>query len=420
MSESDITAFTANWNRAIFIDDVIDDDLVRELGPTILRLRQESNDPITVGINSPGGSLDSLDILLGLLTGPTLSGARGKIITVVTNNAYSAAANFLAFGDYSIALRHAKILYHDVRYSGMDDVTPAKALMAAKSLKDANDNFSLRLADKIVGRLVWIYMDLSPKFEETNKKYPRTHKRYEESLSSYGKVDGGFNFDMASFATCLFAKLSRENDQLIDKVMNRLSQWIALTTLATGMPSYREKGSRRSGLLDGVKVLHQLFNGEQEDFKSSEADLKLLLTLLMGEMAQKSSSNRSFQGSLEEATRNFVLMQSMNDEKHGKAAMRLMLQNSVLFRGEMSKEEFDGKTRQEKEAIFTKAIPTAQLFWLFCALLCRELFEGEHILKPNDAQLLGLVNEVAGGGEVESPREYSVRTNEEVQEPVSQ
>src|SRR3989338_859371 len=119
MSKLDIEDLSANWNRAIFINEEIDDELVRKLTPTILKLRQENNEPITVGINSPGGSLDSLDILLGLLTGPTQNGERGKIVTVATNSAYSAAANFLAFGDNSVALRHSQILYHDVRYGGI-------------------------------------------------------------------------------------------------------------------------------------------------------------------------------------------------------------------------------------------------------------------------------------------------------------
>lgn len=54
-------------------------------------------------------------------------------------------------------------------------------------------------------------------------------------------------------------------------------------------------------------------------------------------------------------------------------------------------------------------MPNAQLFWLFCVSLCRELFEGEHTLKPIDAQLLGLVDEVAGGGPIETKREYRTR-----------
>jgi hypothetical protein len=50
------------------------------------------------------------------------------------------------------------------------------------------------------------------------------------------------------------------------------------------------------------------------------------------------------------------------------------------------------------------------LFWCFCVLLCRELFRGDHIISPWESQLLGLVNEVAGGGRVESYREWRVRS----------
>lgn len=207
MNKPDTLNLSVNWNRAIFINEEINDELVNRLAPTILLLRQENNEPITIGINSPGGSLESLDILIELLTGPTQNGERGEIVTVATNCAYSAAANFLAFGNYSIALKHSKILYHDVRYSGIRDVTPEIALKAAKSLKEANDAFSLRLANKIIRRLVWIYLDLRSKFEETNKKHPDYLKKYDSVVSSFApKVDGHHIVDMASFATCLFAR----------------------------------------------------------------------------------------------------------------------------------------------------------------------------------------------------------------------
>src|SRR5688500_5078364 len=103
---------SANWDRAIHIDEVINEQLVRKLTPVILKLRQESNEPITVAINSPGGSLASLDTILGLLQGPTQFSNTCSIITVVTNKAYSAAANLLALGSYSLALQHSNVLFH--------------------------------------------------------------------------------------------------------------------------------------------------------------------------------------------------------------------------------------------------------------------------------------------------------------------
>lgn len=416
MNKPDTLNHSVNWNRAIFINDEINDELVNKLAPTILLLRQENNEPITIGINSPGGSLESLDILIELLTGPTQNGVRGEIVTVATNCAYSAAANFLAFGNYSIALKHSKILYHDVRYSGIRDVTPEKALNAAKSLKEANDAFSLRLANKIIRRLVWIYIDLRSEFEETNKKYPGYFKKYDDAVSSFApKVDNEHIVDMASFATCLFAKLSRDNDSLISRVMDQLRRWIVLTNLAKKAPSYKLKGSRISGLLDGIRHMHKMLDGAPEKFESLEDNLKLLLTLLTGEIADENSSNRSFQENLDTATRDFILMQSMNDHKHRLSAIRLMIDHDTIFLGKNTRKEFESKSDDERRIILEQALPSAQLFWLFCALLCRELFEGEHILNPSDAQLLGLVDEVAGGGPVESRREFRIKVAKESQ-----
>jgi ATP-dependent protease ClpP protease subunit len=112
-----------------------------------------------VGIDSPGGSLAALDVLIGLLTGATQTGERGTTITVATNRAFSAAANLLAFGSYAVALQHSQVLYHDVRWGGLEDVTPSKARDAAKALQDANDRFALRLARRIILRFVWAYID---------------------------------------------------------------------------------------------------------------------------------------------------------------------------------------------------------------------------------------------------------------------
>lgn len=47
---------TIDWNRCIHVNGTIDEELLSRVTPKILSLRQESNDPITVDINSPGGS----------------------------------------------------------------------------------------------------------------------------------------------------------------------------------------------------------------------------------------------------------------------------------------------------------------------------------------------------------------------------
>ena len=50
-----ISTLTINWNRSLIIDSNIDDQLVKALTPKILELRAQNSDPITIGINSPGG-----------------------------------------------------------------------------------------------------------------------------------------------------------------------------------------------------------------------------------------------------------------------------------------------------------------------------------------------------------------------------
>jgi len=410
MSSPKSSELTINWTRSIWIDTVIDEDLVKRLTPKILLLRQESDEPITVGIDSPGGSLSSLDTLLGLLTGPSQTASSGRIVTVATNKAYSAAANFLAFGTYSVAYRHAQVLYHDVRWGGMEDVTPEKARNAAKSLQDANDAFSLRLANRIIKRLIWTYIDISSEFENIQKKFPITHKKFKTIVSAFAqeKVEGGHSADVASFATYIYAKLSSQNDYLIKNVMDRLARWINFTKLAETAPTYRNKGSRVGGLLDGAQHLHKLLKGSPEHFKSSEKDLKLLLSLLVAEISSIKGQKVNFMQALEDSSREFSLLQSMNDSKHFKSATSLMLEHEDIFFGRKIKEELKGKSEQEQYVILSAAAPYAQLFWHFCVLICRELFEGEHVLKPNDAQLLGLIDEVAGGGPIQSRREFRV------------
>lgn len=403
-----IKPLTINWQRSLIITTPIDDDLVRKLTPQILALRQESCEPITIGIDSPGGSLASLDTLLGLLSGPDQDKTTIPIITVATNRAYSAAANFLAFGNYAVALKHAQILYHDVRFGGLEDVTPERARDAAKSLQDANDKFALRLAHRIIKRLIWIYVDLQKDFKKMQLTYPKIHMQISSAVATYApNTNGHESFDLASFATSLWARLSSQNDSLIQNVIERLERWIKLTKISKGTPTYRQKSSRIPGLLDGTRHLYKLLKGSSEDFESAEEDLKLLLTLIVTDLVHKKTERLSFQMLFERSIREFAILDSMNDSKHIKYASDLMLQHPYIF-FKIDSEDFKSKPEDEKAEILNKAEPHARLMWHFCVLLCRELFEGEHVLKPDDAQLLGLVDEVSGGGPIQSKREFWV------------
>ena len=404
-----ISTLTINWNRSLIIDSNIDDQLVKALTPKILELRAQNSDPITIGINSPGGSLASLEVLIGLLTGPDQNGNRVSIITVATHRAYSAAANLLAFGDYAIAQRHSTVLYHDVRYGKIEDVTPEKARGTARSLQAANDHFSLRLAHVIIRRLLWTYIDLSREFEATKSKFPNTHKKYKAIVEAFAPpVDADKSVDLACFATSLWAGLSAQNDELISKVMDRLKRWVHLNGLVKAVPSYRTKGSRLPGLLDGSLHLHKRFRGKSGHFDTCEPELKLFLSLVIADISDTKTERVNFPSALERATREFALRNSMNDPQHIGHAMDLMLGHKHIFLSGESNLDLAGRPEAERAKILATAFPHATLLWHFCVLLCRELFEGEHTLKPHDAQLLGLVDEVAGGGPITSLRDFKL------------
>lgn len=414
MSASPMERVTINWGRCIHIDDVIDDQYVNSLIPKILELRHQSNAPITVAINSPGGALAALDVLLGLLTGPDQDGQVCEIITVSVRNAYSAAANFLAFGNYAVALPHSEILFHDVRYSGMDDVTPASARIAAARLQNANEEFSLKLANRVFRRLVWNYVDFRQRFAEYQKKFPATYNIYSEVIAAcQTPEDADGRADIASFATALFAEVSRPSETLINATIARLSRWGLMTRVAKSLPKYRVKGSRRLGLLDGTKDLFDSIakakkNGSADEiWETAAPDIHLFLLLLVENVTKiESTKNYNFSKILEIVADDYKLIESINNPSHKNVITKNMLRHEHMFFKNEELKLVHGDDEDERKRLIEIARPNAQLFWYFCVLLCRELFDGEHILSPDDAQVLGIVDEVAGGGRVQSRRDY--------------
>lgn len=405
----------ANWSRSILVNADIDDDLIRRLTPEILRLRQESNDPITVGIDSNGGSLQSMDVLLGLLKGPDQNRQAPKIIMVVTNKAYSAAANMLAFGDYAVAYKHSTILFHDVRYDGLRDVTPDKAQASAKALKNSNHRHALRLAERCVARLMWNYMDLAANFVTDREKYPKAAKRYQEFLKDHIANSPDHPIKIHDFAVALFRATSSGSDQLIEQTMKRLGRWVEFNDMELAIPRNRLPKSRNAGLLDGPNLLfrhlHKKRSGGSrldeslalpEDFQN---EISAFISIAVSRVAEGKRQDISFNEILDEVFRDYEMIQSMNSMQQFRLISDFMIEHDFAFFGA----SFSKLTEEERDKAVQQAFPSARLFWYFCVLLCRCLFEGDHMLSPSDAQLLGIIDEVAGGGPVESLREFQLR-----------
>jgi ATP-dependent protease ClpP protease subunit len=145
--------------RAIYVTGIINDELVTELTPKILALQKESRDPISVYIDSRGGSPSSMETLLRLLdlTDQDQAGPC-DIITAVTTRAASAAADLLSSGDYAIAFPSSTVLHHGVRRVERDPLTLESTSLISELLRMYNDAYAMRLAQKIESRFSFRYV----------------------------------------------------------------------------------------------------------------------------------------------------------------------------------------------------------------------------------------------------------------------
>ena len=97
-------------NRNIFLTGEINGEMANNFLSQFLYLEQESEEPITIYINSPGGEVNA-----GLMIYDTIRGSRLPINMVCTGMAASMAAVLLAGGQKGrrYILRHSKVMIHE-------------------------------------------------------------------------------------------------------------------------------------------------------------------------------------------------------------------------------------------------------------------------------------------------------------------
>ena len=415
--------FTLDWNRAIHVHATIDDSLVKELTPIILRLKQDSTKPITVGIDSPGGSIAAVESLLGLLQSPDQDGNKTPIYTAATNRAYSAAASMLAFGDYAVAFPHSTILYHDVRYSDLEDVTPSKALKTARELERGNSAFAMRLANHACRRIIWVYLDLRSSFESARTKYASFAKKHDETFDKIISEGDEQKIDVVGFSLALFRKLSSPADKEIAiRALNLLSSWMQIERIETRLSEGGSSGNTPIDLVSGIDELVKAIKSMESKPESTppspethsvsidengRADIKLLMEVIARQFAADKCS-RIDESELDAIVEDYSFIKDINSSRHIHAVTKMMIDNGPLFFNESIADQLRGaKNHEERNNILAPIYPKARILWYYIVLVCKCLCRGEHILKPGDAQLLGLVDEVLGGGPIESRREFT-------------
>lgn len=94
-------------NRIILIDSEINDELAGIVTSQLLYLASKDTSPITIYINSPGGS-----VYAGFAIYDTIKYLSCQVNTVCTGAAMSMAAIIFLAGDKRLMLKHSRLMFH--------------------------------------------------------------------------------------------------------------------------------------------------------------------------------------------------------------------------------------------------------------------------------------------------------------------
>jgi ATP-dependent protease ClpP protease subunit len=356
-------AFRPNPSRAIYIQGVIEPRLVAELTPQIIKLTNESREPITVYIDSKGGSVASAELLLRLLTASNQDMAPPCwLITVVTSWAASAAADLLSSGNYAIAYPESTILYHGVRSSFNDPLTVEVASYLAESLKLSNDRYAMALARKSEWRFMYRFMTMRSEFDTFRTK----------------SKQAGMS-DLDCFLALTGEKLSKNAKKIVEQAKSRHQRYSALLThvLKFAMRSKRVSTGTRAAenesvIIRGIITFELKSNKDNPGWTFGDGGLSRLSDdfFLLKEYLESAQSEQF--RSICERWSPFVLSKSELDQLEAMPADEKAAQRLAIVQ------------------------PHFQPLWSFFVALCHALQEGENELTATDAFWLGLLDEIIG------------------------
>jgi ATP-dependent protease ClpP protease subunit len=150
--------YTPNRDRAIWIEGQLNDAMLERLRPQILVLTSQSRKPITVFVDSKGGSCEVGEGILRLLRRTTAEDTRvSRIITIAAPKAHSAAANLLSAGDFAIAYPGSTLVYHGARFPLSEPVLDGESgKRLSQTLPTLHEKDAAALARSSVQRFLFI------------------------------------------------------------------------------------------------------------------------------------------------------------------------------------------------------------------------------------------------------------------------
>lgn len=169
--------FRPDPNRAVHIQGEINSALIQRVVPQIISLQYKNRNPITVYIDSHGGVVDQMTTLVEFLKAKSQDGARScNIVTVVTREAFSAAALLLSTGEYALAYPNSSILYHGGRFMLADyPLTAERSTSFAQVLRRLNERTAIRLSQEIELRFMLRFLVMRGGFEAVRTETHNAH-----------------------------------------------------------------------------------------------------------------------------------------------------------------------------------------------------------------------------------------------------
>lgn len=124
-------------NRSIFITGEIEERLAENAICKLLELDSQSSEPITVYINSKGGSLPS-----ALAIYDALRTVDSSIVTISVGYSGSAALMLMLAGDERLSYENSVFFYHETVLSKTDIKSPESSEATAEGYKIFNEKYN--------------------------------------------------------------------------------------------------------------------------------------------------------------------------------------------------------------------------------------------------------------------------------------
>jgi len=347
--------YRENFARSLFLTGKITQETAHSLSPRIKELRSVSGDPITLYIDSPGGSSAVAEGIRFLIKAPDQDARICRLITVVIGTAASAAA------DYAIAEPQADILYHGSRQAFEQVLTFEGATSVVANLQEANERLALRLARSSFRRIIWRVVQLKDAIE----KFRNGPEGLEELVEA------------------LTAKFAPENAMLLREAIAKQK---SLQEVKTAADNYLKRRK----------------NVAQWPNKQLEPELVRAILDYRSRMHKEDDWLLSRTGMREVASDFNLIHDYASQTKDLDALLEVY---GSLFLTQAQSAEFKSKSKEEQKVYLeSHAAEKLDVLWYFVVSLCRLLQTKDYKLTPEEAYWLGVVDEVTGSG-LQSDRE---------------